>query len=128
VVDVSVEAMADGNRAIKLSDQAWELNIVAPLAELRKLRAVEDTDWVQRRTLKVGTCLDAPVWWSEADGRVSILVGADDEVWDVAVAVPVSAVHEILALSEQGLGGLSHRPPFAHKITRSHGMRQAGTR
>jgi len=28
------------------------------------------------------------VWWNEADGRVSILVGADDEVWDVAVAVP----------------------------------------
>jgi hypothetical protein len=32
MVHLSVEAMADGNGLAKPSDQAWELNVVAPLA------------------------------------------------------------------------------------------------
>lgn len=103
MVEVSVEAMAGGDGLIKLSDQAWELNVIASLAELRKLRGIENTDWAQRRTLTAGTCLDAPVWWHEADGRVCILVGADDEVWQVAITVPVSAVREIIALADMEL-------------------------
>jgi hypothetical protein len=31
------------------------------------------TDWVQRRTFKVGTCANAPVWWNERGGTVHIL-------------------------------------------------------
>jgi hypothetical protein len=80
MVHLSVEAMADGNGLAKPSDQAWELNVVAPLAGLRQLQGIEDTDWAQRRTLQVGNCLDTPVWWSEADGRVYVLVGEDGEV------------------------------------------------
>jgi hypothetical protein len=34
MVDVNVEAMADGDGLIKLSDQAWELNVVASLPSL----------------------------------------------------------------------------------------------
>jgi hypothetical protein len=62
MVSVSVGAVADGDGLVKLSDQAWELNVIALLADLRKLRAVQDTDWAQRRRLRVGTCLGAPVW------------------------------------------------------------------
>ena len=83
------------------SDQAWELNVVAPLAGLRQLQGIEDTDWAQRRTLQVGNCLDTPVWWSVADGRVDVLVGEDDEVRAVAVTIPLSTVHEVLALAEK---------------------------
>ena len=73
--------MADGDGLVKLSDQAWELNAIASLAELGKLRAaVQDTDWAQRRRLRVGTCLGAPVWWNEEEGRVHVLVGEDDEM------------------------------------------------
>jgi hypothetical protein len=114
VVMVSVDAMAGGNGLVKLSDQQWELNVVASLAELRKLRGIQDTDWEDRRTLQVGTCLDAPVWWNEKDGSVYVLAGADDEVWDVAVVIPVTAVQEILALAEQELGTLSRSPRRAH--------------
>jgi hypothetical protein len=116
MVDVSVEAMAGGDGLIKLSDQAWELNVIAPLAELRKLRDIENTDWAQRRTLKVGTCLDAPVWWNEADGHVCILVGADDEVWQVAITVPASAVREIIALAEKELQSLNRHVLIASTL------------
>jgi hypothetical protein len=65
--------------------------------ELWTLAGIEKTDWVQRRTLKVGTCAGAPVWWDEQDGRVDILVGHDAETWDMGVTIPLATVHEILA-------------------------------
>jgi hypothetical protein len=110
MVSVNVDAMADGNGLVKLSEQTWELNVVASLAELRKLRGIRDTGWEDRRTLRVGTCLNAPVWWNEKDGSVHVLAGADDEVWDVAVIIPLTAVQEILALAEQELGTLPRSP------------------
>ena len=35
----------------------------------------------------VGTCASAPVWWDELDGTVNILVGHDDEAWDMGVTI-----------------------------------------
>jgi hypothetical protein len=40
---------------------------------------------------------------SEADGRVYVLAGEDDEVRAVAVTIPLSAVHEVLALAGKEL-------------------------
>jgi hypothetical protein len=82
-----------------------------PAGGLRQLRGIEDTDWAQRRTLQVGNCLDTPVWWSEADGRVDVLVCEDDEVRAVAVTVPLSTVHEVLALAEKELQQSLHPVP-----------------
>lgn len=64
------------------------------------------TGWVQRRTLKVGTCANAPVWWNERDGTVHILVGNDDEAWDMCVTIPLGTLHEIL-------GEVGEPPRFA---------------
>ena len=85
MVDVTVEARNDaGNPGlVKLQSETWELNIRATTDELWKLAGIEKTDWVQRRVLKVGTCANAPVWWNERDGTVYILVGNDDEAWDI---------------------------------------------
>ncbi len=101
MVHLSVEAMADGNGLAKPIRSGMELNVVVPLAGLRQLQGIEDTDWAQRRTLQVGNCLDTPVWWSVADGRVYVLVGEDNEVRALAVTIPLSAVHEVLALAEK---------------------------
>jgi hypothetical protein len=66
---------------VKLQDHAWELNVHAWLADLRKLTGIQDANWREGRSLRTGTCADAPVWWCEQDGQVTILVGADDQVW-----------------------------------------------
>ena len=43
---------------------------------LWKLAGIEETDWVQRRTLQIGTSSKAPVWLNELDGTVYISVGS----------------------------------------------------
>ena len=83
--------MADGDGLVKLSDQTWELNVIASLAELRTLRAVQHTDWAQRRRLRVGTCLGAPVWWNEEEDRVHILVGEDASLRTSATSASLNA-------------------------------------
>lgn len=99
MVNVTVEARndADNPGVVKLQGEAWELNVWATTDELWKLAGIEKTDWDQRRTLQVGACAGAPVWWSERDGTVSILVGHDDETWDMGVTVPLETVHELLS-------------------------------
>jgi len=112
MVDVTVEARndADNPGLVKLQDETWELNMWATTDELWKLARIEKTDWVQRRMLKVGTCANAPVWWNELDGTVNILVGNDDEAWDMGVTIPLGTVHELLA--ELGEPPEVTPPPF----------------
>ena len=98
MVHVTVEALngAGNPGVVKLQSETWELNISATTDELWQLAGIEKTDWDQRRTLKVGTCANAPVWWNERDGTVYILVGNDDEAWDMGVTIPIGTVHELL--------------------------------
>jgi hypothetical protein len=112
LVDVTVETRQDASdpRLVKLQDETWELNIWATADELWKLADIEKTDWSQRRTLKVGTCANTPVWWNELGGTVYILVGNDDEAWDLCVTVPLGTVRELLA--ELGEPPETTPPPF----------------
>jgi hypothetical protein len=43
----------------------------------------------------VGTAAGADVFWSARDGVVSVLVGHDDETWDIAFVVPVAVVIQL---------------------------------
>ena len=91
--------------AMKLQATTWELNIRAPAADFVRLHGIEDADWGARRSLAVGTCAEARVYWSINDDRVTatMLIGHDDETWDAAVAIPVETVHEIASLAERHL-------------------------
>lgn len=103
-VDVTLDvaaADASGGRVatVKLATGTWELNIRAELAEFATLAGIRGAGWQARRSLAVGTAAGAAVFWAAADDQVSILVGQDDETWDFAVLVPLSAVDEIVALA-----------------------------
>jgi hypothetical protein len=101
VVDVTIDLSAgDGPAAVKLQSPHWELNIRAPRAELARLRDIDRADWDSRRSLAVGTCAGAGVFWARSDDQVAILVGPDDESWDAAVLIPLATVHEIAARAE----------------------------
>ena len=112
MVHVTVEARNDADYPglVKLQDETWELNIRATTDELWKLAGIQKTDWDQRRTLQVGTCASAPVWWNERDGTVDILVGHDAETWDMGVTIPLGTVHELL--EELGEPPEVPPPPF----------------
>jgi hypothetical protein len=104
VVDVTAEIELDGDAAVKLQGgDTWELNISASPADFIKLRDIQDANQQEGRSLAIGRCADAPVWWNKHDGQVAILVGHDDVTWDVAVIVPPETIDDIVRLVEQEL-------------------------
>jgi len=40
-------------------------------------------------SLQFGKCLESKVWWSLEKDDVNILIGPDDETWDVGINIPV---------------------------------------
>jgi hypothetical protein len=88
---------------VKLQTETWELNIWAPITDLVRLRDIRDADWAARRSLAIGTCAGAPVYWAASEGQVMILIGHDDETWDIGVAVPLATVQEVASLAERHL-------------------------
>jgi hypothetical protein len=101
VVDVTLDEADDSRAVVKLQTEAWELNIWAPLADWMRLRGIKEADWDARRSLPVGTCADAHVFWVANGEQAMILIGQDDETWDIAVTVPLGTVDQIARLAEE---------------------------
>jgi hypothetical protein len=36
------------------------------------------------------------VFWSAVDGHAALMIGHDDETWDISIAVPFAVVDEIV--------------------------------
>jgi hypothetical protein len=88
--------------AVKLQSSAWELNFRAAPEELAGLGSIREADWVTRRCLHIGTSAGAPVDWSVAGETTTIMVGHDEETWDIAVTVPIATVETIVAETAAG--------------------------
>src|SRR3954466_15961747 len=98
MVDVTLNEATGSMVAMKLQTPTWELNIWAPAADFVRLHSIDDADWNARRSLAIGTSADAPVYWAKRGDQADILIGHDDETWDIAVAIPLATVHEIASL------------------------------
>ena len=81
---------------IKLQGPECEVNVTTSARELEELRAVGSARWLDRKSLRIGQCLGTPVFWSLQDGRLSVLVGPDDETWEVGYSAPESIVTALL--------------------------------
>lgn len=93
---MSLEVEKDAGWLVKISAEAWEINLRAQANDLRSLRTIRGAAWDARGSLQVGRVAGATAFWS-CDGNVAtILVGHDDETWDVAITVPVAVVDEIV--------------------------------
>ncbi|MEV6158313.1 hypothetical protein AB0L53_49060 [Nonomuraea sp. NPDC052129] len=101
MVDVTLDESDDSGAVVKLQTEAWELNIWAPLADLMRLRGIKEADWDARRSLPIGICADAHVFWVANEEQATILIGQDDETWDIAVTVPLETVDQIARLAEK---------------------------
>jgi hypothetical protein len=99
-MDVTVETEWDGGLLAKLQTDECEVNIRAPRAELMKLRGIRAADWNEGRSVRVGESAGAPVFWAIDGENVTLMIGHDDETWDVAVRLPVGAVEELLRQAE----------------------------
>ncbi|MFB4298194.1 hypothetical protein [Actinomadura sp. NTSP31] len=100
-----VEAMLDVDAAplpvLTLRAETWELHIRAALADFSRLAGIRDAVWDERRSLHVGVCAGAPVFWAMSDDQAVLLIGQDDETWDIALTIPLTTVEEIAALAQR---------------------------
>lgn len=85
--DVKVEKI-DHIVSIKLSADYLEINLRLNEEEISGLSEIDTADWNRRGSIRLGSCLNEPVFWSAAEeGCVSMLIGADDEVWDIGLVL-----------------------------------------
>lgn len=78
---------------LSLSGQGFYLQIRISPEELASLSAVGATSWEDRTSIKAGQALGHPVFWCRSDedaNAVVVLVGADDEVWELWLEVPAA--------------------------------------
>jgi len=85
----------------KLSGDSWELNVRADASEFLALRDIRDMDWGTRRSAKFGTSAGANVYWCSDGKTATIMVGHDDETWDIAISVPVQLVDDLVRQVDQ---------------------------
>ncbi len=97
---VSAEATSSNGAPsthVKIGTPHVELNVWLSYAEVVLLKSVSVAHWL-RESVQIGEVAGAPAWWSvDVDaGTLSILVGLDDETWDVGVTLPLGTLHVIL--------------------------------
>lgn len=99
---VTVERAIDGDCAaynIKIGVPVVEINVLVSASELDRLTAVRTAPW-NTGSIQIGTCAGAAVWWAVDDEddppALAILVGHDDETWDVGVRLPLAVLDAIL--------------------------------
>jgi hypothetical protein len=88
------------DRVLTITMDAVVLQIRVGDDDLSQLRGAEHADWSAREGVRVGQVLGNPVHWSGGDDpdTVNLMVGPDDELWDVLVVLPAALVAEIAAL------------------------------
>ena len=99
-MDVSVTVEADRkpkapSYSVKLQSEVFEVNIRIPADEVEELKLVASTTW-EDGSMQIGEAAGAPVFWSTEDGVVALLIGEDDENWDIALSLPVAVMDEII--------------------------------
>lgn len=83
--------------ALKISTDAFEINVRFPSEDASKFGQIINTPWLSG-AIKIGECADAPVYWCADEDKksISVLVGQDDETWDFGLYLPAEVIETIL--------------------------------
>ena len=85
---------------LKLQGSNWELNLRLSKEDIQTLhKGIKEADWSERKSIKAGaTCLSVPIYWNyeEKNNIVCIILGEDDECWDVGFVISFSDFERII--------------------------------
>jgi hypothetical protein len=101
LITVDVDYSFDGDKryyAVSLSTQTWLALIHIASEEVVRLGEVTSRSW-DDGALRIGDSCGVAAFWSingeDDKDTVIILIGEDDETWDISFAVPASTIGEI---------------------------------
>ena len=99
---VTVEALTEAegrSYLIKIGTPAFEANVVVPFEEAGRLKEVRETAWLSG-ALRIGSTSGVPTWWcvveDDDERTLSILIGSDDQSWDIALQLPLGTIDAVL--------------------------------
>lgn len=100
----TVSAEATGHVAtphflVKIGTPQLEINVRIAGPDVARLDGVRRAAWDSRGSVQIGEVAGAFAWWCVdlPAGTLSILVGEDDETWDIAVTLPVGALDAVIS-------------------------------
>ncbi len=87
---------------VKISMPQLEINVWIPQEELSNLEQVRTTLW-DKGSLRIGRSAGEAAWWSAdlQEQTLSIVIGHDDETWDVGAILPLATLDLILTEVER---------------------------
>jgi hypothetical protein len=106
-MDFSIEPN-DDRLALKLQTDEWEVNVYASADDLLKLREIRTADWSQRRSIQAGESAEATAFWANVGDAAALMIGQDDETWDISVSIAFDVIDQMLDEVE----GLMTHPPL----------------
>lgn len=81
---------------LKIGCALFEANFWIPLPDMEKLKRVRETA-PEDESIQIGHSAGSPAFWSRGEGDlVMIVVGDDDQTWDIGLSVPDAIFTEIL--------------------------------
>lgn len=94
---VVADRFEDSGVAVKISMPDFEINVWIPQEELGSLEQVRTTAW-DTGSLRIGKSAGEAAWWSAdlQEQTLSIVIGPDDETWDIGVSLPLATLDMIL--------------------------------
>lgn len=87
------------DEVLSLSGPGFYLHIQIPPTELRSLTGIPGASWEDRTSIRAGKALGSPVFWCRSKddpSAVTVLVGADDETWQLALEFPTDVLLRVL--------------------------------
>jgi hypothetical protein len=96
-MDFTVDA-EDAGFLVKLQTDDWEVNVHTSPEELLALSDIRSAHWGERGSIQAGKSAGAQVFWAAGEGdAANLMIGHDDETWDIGVSVPYSVIDQIVA-------------------------------
>jgi hypothetical protein len=88
---------------LTLTSEAFVLQVRASAEDLVRLDRAPTAEWSRRQSIAVGTTGMGRVYWcaGEAPDTGLVLVGHDDEAWNLALAISVATVQTIVRLAAE---------------------------
>ena len=95
-MDVEYDAV---DRVLQLSMPDLLLLISISPQELGLLTGAKSADWGQRQSIRAGSLLGVACHWCRGDeaNTVQLLVGSDDETWELSLTMPADVIDRIVA-------------------------------
>jgi len=96
VVDFSIESDAAAGLVLKLATSDWEVNVYGSAEDLSRLAEIRSANWSERRSIQAGESAGAHAYWASAGDQAALMIGRDDETWDVSVTGPYDVIDEVV--------------------------------